>query len=168
MRNIILIGMPGSGKTSFGKVLSKRLNLSYIDMDIYIEETMGQPIPEIFEKGENYFREQETKASHQLSNKENTVIATGGGVVVKEASIQPLRKNGLVIFLDRSVNDIEEDIHKDSRPLLKDGQSKLQSLYDERIALYEKYADIRIKNAGRFEDVLNEIIQRIEKERKNK
>lgn len=145
-KNIVIIGMPGSGKTSLGKKLSEKLNYHFIDMDHYIEESRNRTIASMFEEGEMVFREEEIKASQELADTAQTVISTGGGIITQEASMEALKKNGLTLFLDRPLENIEKDIERDSRPLLKNGKSRLEELYEERIELYHFYADIKVKN----------------------
>lgn len=145
-KNIVIIGMPGSGKTSLGKKLSEKLNYDFIDMDDYIEESSGRKIASMFEEGEMVFREEEIKASRDLADSSRTVISTGGGIITQEASMEALKENGLILFLDRPLENIEKDIERDSRPLLKDDKSRLEKLYEERINLYRLYADLTIEN----------------------
>lgn len=145
-KNIVIIGMPGSGKTSLGKKLSEKLNYDFIDMDDYIEESSGRKIASMFEEGEMVFREEEIKASRDLADSSRTVISTGGGIITREASMEALKENGLILFLDRPLENIEKDIERDSRPLLKDDKSRLEKLYEERINLYRLYADLTIEN----------------------
>ena len=145
-KNIVIIGMPGSGKTSLGKKLSEKLNSDFIDMDDYIDESSGRKIASMFEEGEMVFREEEIKASRDLADSSRTVISTGGGIITQEASMEALKENGLILFSDRPLENIEKDIERDSRPLLKDDKSRLEKLYEERINLYRLYADLTIEN----------------------
>ncbi len=90
-RKIVIIGMPGSGKTTIGKILSKELNLKFYDMDEYIQETRSKTIMELFENGEDYFRDIETEACRELADKSNVLISTGGGVVKRKENIYILK-----------------------------------------------------------------------------
>lgn len=156
MKNkVVIIGMPGCGKTTVGKILGEELSLEFIDMDEYIEETTGKTISQIFENGEDYFRDIETKACEELIKRDNILISTGGGVVKKPINMEILKRDSVVIFLDRPVENILGDVDVSQRPLLKDGKEKLLKLYDERYELYKKYADKIIVNDCNIEEVLD-------------
>ncbi|AKA68781.1 shikimate kinase [Clostridium scatologenes] len=158
-KNIVLIGMPGSGKTTIGKILYEKLRTDFIDMDNYIEDREGKTIPDIFKNGEDYFRKLEKEAVCEVSAKKSAIISTGGGVIKNFSNIENLKKNGIVIFIDRPVENIAKDINVLSRPLLKDGVGKLYELLDERYELYKKYSDFRIENNGKIEDVIEKILE---------
>lgn len=156
--NIVLIGMPGCGKTTVGKVLAKRLGYKFCDMDSYIQEISKKTIKELFEPGEENFRDWETKACEELSKCKNTIIASGGGVVKREKNIEILKKSCTILFIDRPVERIINDVDINSRPLLKDGKERLYNLYDERYELYKKAADIQVLNKGYLRDTIDIII----------
>ena len=140
MRNIVLIGMPASGKSTIGKMLADEIEYKYFDADHHLEKQENRKISDIFaEDGEDYFRELETKYLEELS-----------------------KKSGIVIFLNRKIEDIAKENHK-NRPLLQD-INNLQKLYCERIDLYNKYADIVVEN----DDTLENVVKKIIKELKNK
>ena len=152
---VVIIGMPGCGKTTVGKILGEELSLEFVDMDEYIEETTGKTISQIFENGEDYFRDIETKACEELIKRDNILISTGGGVIKKPINMEILKNDSIVIFLDRPVENILGDVDVSQRPLLKDGKEKLLKLYDERYELYKKYADKIIVNDCNIEEVLD-------------
>lgn len=155
MKNIVLIGMPGCGKSTIGYRMSQKINYSFFDADKYLEEKENRIISDIFSKeGEEYFRKLETKYLEDLSKKEQIIISTGGGAVKKKENIDTLKQNGIIIFLDRTIEDISKENHE-NRPLLQNIEN-LWKLYDERINLYRKYADIIIKN----DDDMNVIVER--------
>lgn len=143
---LILIGMPGSGKTTIGKLLSQEYSCSFCDMDDYISEISQKSIAELFSEGESVFRDYETQACKELSVSDKTVVSTGGGVIKKDINMEILKETGIIIFIDRPVQKILEDININSRPLLKNGKDRLYNLYDERIHLYKKFSDIEILN----------------------
>ncbi|MGY0402291.1 shikimate kinase [Carnobacterium jeotgali] len=156
--NIVLIGMTGSGKSTIGEKLSQQLGMPFKDIDLFIEHTTKQSIPELFEVSEAHFRAIETKACKKLASTEDrTVISCGGGVVLNPKNIEVLRKTGWVVFIDRPVEHIIKDIEIGHRPLLKEGDNNLYQLYEERFSLYQKAADFRVDNQSNLEDVLNTI-----------
>lgn len=142
MKNkIVIIGMPGSGKTTLGRMLAEELNIKFFDMDEYIVERTGKTTIQLFENGEEYFRDIESETCKELAKYDNILISTGGGVIKRKANIDVLNEEGLIIFIDRPVENILGDVDVSFRPLLKDGKEKLLKLYDERYALYNEYAD---------------------------
>ena len=157
MKNIVLIGMPACGKSTIGYWLSKKIGYPLLDTDKYLEEKENRIISDIFSnEGEGYFRNLETKYLKELSEKEGLIISTGGGAVKKKENIDILKKNGIIIFLNREINDISKENHK-HRPLLQD-INNIQKLYNERIDLYRKYADIIIKNNDDLDVIVDRII----------
>lgn len=157
MKNIVLIGMPACGKSTIGYWLSKKIGYPLLDTDKYLEEKENRIISDIFSnEGEEFFRELETKYLKEISEKEGLIISTGGGAVKKKENIDILKKNGIVIFLNREINDISKENHK-HRPLLQD-TNNIQKLYNERIDLYKKYSDIIIKNNDDMSIIVDRII----------
>ena len=141
-KNIVLIGLPGSGKSTIGINLSTRLNKKYIDSDEVISKNYN--IDEVFALfGEKKFREIESKVIEDICLEKNSIIATGGGVILKEENMKLLKANGIIIYLKRSIDAIMSDLKE--RPLTK-SKDDLIKLELERKAYYEKYADIVIEN----------------------
>lgn len=157
MKNIVLIGMPGSGKTTLGRCLAEMLNREFIDADPEIEKDAGKTIPELFAVSEDHFREQETKTARRLAKLRDKVLAMGGGVVLRDENIACLKENGLIIFLDRSPEDIVGDVDTETRPLLAAGRQRIYDLYAQREALYRKAADITVVNKGDLKEVLQRL-----------
>lgn len=153
-QNIVIIGMPGSGKTTFGRRLAQCLDREFVDVDGYIEGMEGRTIAELFAVSEDCFRQAEIRASEKLAARKGIVVATGGGVVKRSENIDLLKQSGILIFLDRSPDDIVTDVDVSKRPLLAAGPQKVYELYRERIALYRHAGDYRIVNKGAVEDVL--------------
>ncbi len=159
MKNIALIGMPGSGKTTLGKIIAEKLSLDFFDCDLNIEKSFGGKISEIFEKhGEGYFRCLETKAIQFSSNLSGHVISTGGGVVERAENIDFLKKSCIIVFINRPIEQIIKDADTANRPLLKNGTDAIKEIYLRRINLYKKYCDIEIINSGFAEDAAEKII----------
>jgi shikimate kinase len=165
MKNIYLVGFMGTGKSTVGKALAKVLNKEFKDLDELIEEREKIKIVEIFEQfGEQYFREVETAVVREISEKENLVIATGGGVVVNEENFSLLKKSGTLITLVASPETIYERI-KDSieRPLLnvENPLDTIKRMLFERAYYYIK-SDFIVDTTDReIEDIISEICELI-------
>lgn len=141
-RNIVLTGMPGSGKSTIGKVLAERLNREFIDTDNLIVAKTGREISEIFATdGEAEFRKIEREIIEEVSLKNGLVISTGGGAVLNGENITNLKHNGIIFFLDR---DLEELIPTSDRPLANSRESILKR-YNERIDIYNSTNDYSVK-----------------------
>lgn len=142
--NIVLIGMPGCGKSTVGYMVSKNKQKAFVDTDTLIAEKAGMEIREIFSKyGEEYFRKMESEVIRELSLKTGLVISTGGGAVVRAENVRELKRNGKLYFLDRPIENI---IPTKNRPL-SDDIEKLTRLYKERLPIYRACADY-IVDAG--------------------
>jgi len=161
MKNIVLIGLSGSGKTTIGELLSKRLGMEFYDSDIWVQEKEGRTIAEMFSESEDTFREAETRAIRELSAKEGVIIATGGGVIKRTVNIDMLHKNGIVIYIIRQPALILKSTSLKDRPLLAADENKIYALYKERKELYEKASHITITNDREIEECLEEIIRTI-------
>lgn len=153
-QNIVLTGMPGSGKSTIGKALSEKLGKEFIDTDELIIKNEKMPISEIFARhGESYFRFAETEAIKEASAKSGFVIATGGGAVLKKENVDYLRSNGKIFFLNRPIEDI---LPTDDRPL-SSTRADLQKRFDERYPIYQKTADEEIFVDGKVENAVRRI-----------
>lgn len=149
LMNIVLIGMPGSGKTTIGRLLAQRLNKDFCDSDEIIERTRS--IKDIFTYcGEDRFRMIEHDIIKDVSKSFNLVIATGGGVVTNDDNMKHLMANGIIIYIKRDLKDIYKDIN--DRPLVKNEEDLIR-LYDERSQLYLKYSDYVVENENISETV---------------
>lgn len=155
--NIVLIGMPGCGKTTIGKIIAEKLKRKFIDIDEYIERTNNATISEIFKNGEKHFRMLESKAVEELSKETNAVLATGGGVIKNQENIEKLAENGLIIFVDRPVDQIVSDVEIQKRPLLKDGIKIVYQLYNERYDLYIESSHLQVYNSGTLHEIVDKI-----------
>ncbi len=139
--NIVLTGMPGVGKTTIGKILSEKLRKTFIDTDEEIKNMGKSPEEIIKTEGEERFREIEKEIISSLSSKNNCVIATGGGAVLREENIRALKRNGRVLFLNRNIKDISPT---PDRPLSKDREA-LKKRFEERLPIYRRSCDIEME-----------------------
>ena len=143
--NIVLIGMPGAGKSTVGVVLAKRLGCRFVDSDLVIQERYGRLLHELIEeRGVEGFWKLENDVNASLDIRKS-VIATGGSVIYGEEAMEHLRRIGMVIYLKLSLEEVEErlgDLNARGVTLMP-GQT-LADLYEERVPLYEKYADLAV------------------------
>jgi len=157
MQNIVLIGMPGCGKSTIAKILEEKLNREAVDSDTEIIDLAKKSIPEIFaQDGEEVFRSWETKALDALGKRSGLIIATGGGCVTKERNYPLLHQNGSIFWLKRSL----EDLPTEGRPLSQ--ANKLTDMYIQRKPMYEAFADHIIDNNGSPEETAATIVARLE------
>ena len=158
MENIVLIGMPSSGKSTVGRQLAKILNREFFDSDEQIISAIGMPIAEYFERyGESSFRAVEQEIIARISEKRGCIIATGGGTVLKRENVLHLKQNGRIFFLDRS---LEKLISTSDRPLSSNPQT-LKLRYIERYPIYSGVCDVKINGDGSVEETAEEIIENI-------
>lgn len=160
MKNVVLIGFMGSGKSSVGQQLALELGMNYIDLDAKVEEVSKQSIPAIFEaEGEGGFRNKESEVLKEISHKGGAVISTGGGIVEREANQHILSMHGPVVFLDASFEEIDLRLQGDeSRPLWKKPESERRQLFNKRWSLYKNWADVWIDTDHKsISDVVSEI-----------
>ena len=152
MRNIVLVGMPGCGKSTVAAALGEALGRSVYDSDQRIVELAGMPIPEIFAtQGEDAFRQLETQAIAELGKRSGIILATGGGCVTRAENYPLLHQNSTIFWLQRDISQLPTD----GRPLSQTG--KLQEMYARRAPLYARFADQIIDNNGTLEDTLKAI-----------
>ena len=149
MQNIILIGMPGAGKSTTGIVLAKKTGYKFIDSDLLIQEKYGMLLQDIIEKyGTEGFNKIENNINSSIKT-DKSVIATGGSVVYGKEAMQHLKSIGKIIYLELPFNEISNRLgNLEQRGVSMKKNQTLKSLYNERIPLYEKYADIVINCKG--------------------
>jgi len=158
-KNIVLIGVMGCGKTKKGTLLSKRLNIPFFDVDYEVEQSKKMTIPEIFAKyGEEEFRRLESEKIKELSQNTRCIISTGGGVVLNPNNMKVLKEHGIIIFLNRDIEAIAGDIDTTTRPLLANGTDALFKIYNERLALYQKWCDIEISGNTTIVEAVENIL----------
>lgn len=161
--NVVFVGMPGSGKSSIGKAYASLVGRSFLDTDVFVEQS-GMSIPQIFEKyGEDVFRDKETEAIKMLSSMSEKVIATGGGAVKRQKNVEMMRQNGVVVYLKRDLDKLSTD----GRPLSQGGAERITQLYEERHSLYESAADIIIETHEDVEECADRLLKQIEQELPN-
>ncbi|MBP5153369.1 MAG: shikimate dehydrogenase, partial [Lachnospiraceae bacterium] len=157
--NISLVGMPGSGKSTLGKILAKELSMDFVDTDAEIVKAENREISDIFASdGEAYFRKIESETVALCSGRKNVIISTGGGAVLDPQNISNLKKNGVVIFLDRDPAEIRPT---DDRPLGDTGD-KILNLYKTRLPIYKEAADITVRVTGTPESLAEEIGRKLD------
>lgn len=149
MANIILIGMPGCGKSTVGVILAKTLGIGFVDTDLIIQQRENRLLQNIIDTdGIDYFLNCEADAVKSLDCN-NCVVATGGSVVYREDAILHLKKNGKIIFLDVALDEIKRRLNNiNTRGIAAKKNKSIEDIYNERIALYNKYADVIIKTDG--------------------
>lgn len=156
MQNIVVIGMPGSGKTAVSTMLAERLGRKIFDTDTIVSEKADMTIPEIFAaQGEAGFRKLETEATAEVGKLSGNIISTGGGVVTVADNYELLHQNGVIVWIERDTNKLA----RDGRPISL--SSDLNELYAARLPLYERFADIKADNNGDINDTVNAIMEMI-------
>lgn len=156
MQNIVIIGMPGSGKTAVSTMLAERLGRKIFDTDTIVSENAGMTIPEIFAaQGEAGFRRLETEATAEVGKLSGNIISTGGGVVTVADNYGLLHQNGVIVWIERDTNKLA----RDGRPISL--SSDLNELYAARLPLYDRFADIKADNNGDINDTVNAIMEMI-------
>lgn len=159
--NVVLIGMPGSGKTTVGKAAAKQLGRTFVDLDDEIVRRAGCPIPEIFaSQGEAAFRDLETAVTREFSAQNGLVIATGGGCVLRQENVRYLRMNGRLLWIDRPLAQL---LPTDDRPTANNAE-KMRALYETREPIYRAAADAIIPSDGIVPHVTDCVIKQFQKE----
>ena len=163
-KNIILIGMMGSGKTTVGRLLAQSLRRPFLDTDALIEEREGRSIPDIFaQDGEDAFRALELELSRELSSSRGLVIACGGGLPLRKEAISALKQNGLVFWLDRDPVETYDSLNVFRRPLARSGRDDFIRRYQGRVPIYRKWSDhiIRAKSPRDAEALIVDICSEV-------
>jgi shikimate kinase len=161
--NVILIGMPGAGKSTIGVILAKLTSLAFVDTDVLIQTSQGRSLQMIVDsEGPDALRSIEEKALLSLRCRHH-VIATGGSAVYSDPAMKHLASNGVIIFLHADLQTLKARVHNfNNRGLAKTPGQSFEDLYAERLPLYEKYADITINSAGQsHEDICSVIIEKL-------
>ena len=154
MQNIVLVGMPGCGKSSIGTLLAEKLDRPFLDADAEIEKAAGMPIPDFFKLyGEAAFRDLESRVLAELGKRSGAVIATGGGAVLREENYAALHQNGTIVWLTRDLARLPID----GRPVSQ--ATSLDALFAARKARYERFADHIIDNNGAPDETVRAILE---------
>lgn len=163
MKTIYLCGFMGCGKSTIGKIVSKKLGVLFYDLDSYIEEKSGMKIPEIFEKnGEEHFRSLETQAIEEFQSKRG-VVATGGGALLSEKNSDIANKNGITVFIDTDFSVCYDRIKNDkNRPIaFNSTEEQLKERFDSRYPLYNAHSVIRVDGNSSPLQIAQEIINKV-------
>lgn len=156
-RNIVLVGMPGCGKSTLARLLAQTLGKEAVDTDAAVEQNAGRSIPDIFaEQGEAAFRRLEAEAVQELGKGAGKVIATGGGAILTEENRNALRQNAVVVFLERQLDTLATN----GRPLSKSREA-IEELYKQRLPLYREVADVTVTVTGTPEETCRRIWEAI-------
>ena len=165
MKNIILIGMPACGKSVTGVILAKSLKMNFIDADLLIQERAGKSLQDIiYADGIETFKSIEEEVLNAI-NAKNTVIATGGSAVYYDSAMRHLKENGVVVYIEASLATIKKRLKNiRTRGVAMEKGQTIDSLYEMRVPLYEKYADCTVRSHRyRAENTVEDIISGLEK-----
>ena len=165
--NIVLCGFMGCGKSTVGKIVAKRLDMSFIDGDTYIEQKENKTVSQIFaDNGEDYFRSAEKTAMKELAQKRAVVIATGGGAVMNPDNAEALKKTGVLVFIDVLPETVIKRLENDtSRPLLQrpDRKKAVTELMEKRYPVYRSVSDYSVNGNLDAESTADAIIEQYKK-----
>ena len=165
MKNIVLIGMMGCGKTTVGNLLAQALGRELVDTDALIEEREGRTISEIFATdGEGYFRDQELGVSEELALRRDLIISCGGGLPMKPDCIGSLKYSGTVFWLDRDPGETYDSLDTSGRPLAQNGREDFLKRYAQRAPIYSQWAHYVISNTPSADAAAREIISILQSE----
>ncbi|MDD3335667.1 MAG: shikimate kinase [Eubacteriales bacterium] len=164
-RHIFLVGMPGSGKSALGRRVAAKLQMPYLDTDTYLTEVSGMDTAQLYQVyGEQAFRDGESRLLEELVTATPGIISTGGGVSLREYNRKLMKNHGIIVLIDRPIDDIMLDIRAEKRPLLaQKGRDEIERIYNERMPLYREVADIVMDNGNGFHNglaSLEEVVRR--------
>ena len=160
MKNIVLIGMMGCGKSTIGTLLAEKLDRTFVDTDTLIEEREGRSISEIFATdGEDYFRDQELGISEELARQQDLIIACGGGLPMKPDCIGSLKYSGTVIWLRRDPGETYDTMEVSGRPLAQQGREAFLARFAQREPIYREWAEFVVEDFSSHENTLNAVLE---------
>lgn len=164
MANLYLVGLPGAGKTTVGRIVARRLKLRFVDLDRLIMQREGATISELFHADENAFREKEIEALKWVQeNLDHCVVATGGGIVERQENIDLLHKEK-VLYVVRHPRSILTTLNTDKRPVFHNDPNLIYPIARRRIPLYESIADARVTNNRSLHSCIGHVLAQLEKE----
>lgn len=148
--------MPGSGKSALGRRVAQKLQIPYLDTDTYLTEVSGLDTAQLYTTfGEKAFRDGETNLLYNLINSTPGIISTGGGLCLREVNRKIMHNHGVIVLIDRPIDDLMQDIRADKRPFLaQEGKEGVKKLFDERMPIYKSVADIIMDNGKGFHNGL--------------
>lgn len=162
MKNIVLIGMMGCGKSTCGQLLAQTLERRFVDTDLFIEAEEKRSISSIFATdGEEFFRTLEQKTAQELSRQAGLVIACGGGLPMEDKAMEPLARTGLVVFLERDAAEIFARVSMSGRPLGQEGEAAFLARYAQREPVYRRWADLTVPVQATPKETVNLILEGI-------
>ena len=147
--------------------IAKTLGYEFVDVDEYIETNVNQTVAQIFENGEEYFRDIEESAIKELAQELNLVISTGGGAVLRQSNVDNLKKNGIIFFINRPIKKIVETIKTSHRPLLASGCNVLHDIFETRYPIYKRTCDYEIIGEKTVNKTVAEIIEKYKAQEDN-
>ncbi|MBO5213423.1 MAG: shikimate kinase [Clostridia bacterium] len=164
MANLYLVGLPGAGKTTVGRIVARRLNLRFVDLDRLIMQREGATISELFHADETAFRDKEAEALRWVKeNLDHSVVATGGGIVERQENIDLLRKEK-VLYVVRHPRSILTTLNTDKRPVFHDDPNRIYPIARRRIPLYESIADAKVTNNRSLHSCIGHVLDQLKKD----
>lgn len=162
MKNILLIGMMGCGKSTCGQLLADKLGREFVDTDTLIETRQGRSIPDLFAcYGEPFFRTLERETAKELAAREDLVVACGGGLPTVEEAMAPLASTGFTVFLERDPAEIFARVSMSGRPLGQEGEAAFLARYAKREPIYRRWADLVIPSQATPQETTQLILEGI-------
>ncbi len=162
MKNVILTGMMGCGKTTCGRLLAQALDMDFVDTDGAIEEKAGLSIPEIFaQQGEDAFRRMEVETARALAGRDGLVVSCGGGLPLREEAMAPLKGSGTVIFLERDPAEIFDQVSMAGRPLGQGSREEFLQRYARREPVYRRWAEWTAPSQATPKETVALILQKL-------
>ncbi len=163
MKNIVLCGMMGSGKSTMARRLGQQFGREVVDTDELAAQRAGRSISQMFDQqGEAAFRQLETDLCLELAERSNLIIATGGGLPLRRENREALRKTGLVVFLNRPPEEIYDSVDLSARPLAQQGKAAFLERFSQREPIYRAFSDVIIEDFSTPERTLAEILRKLE------